>query len=77
VSERLFPSDDHSFHDSRATTLAAELAEELLDELSRSGHSWRKMSGLASQLAELTARMARMEAGGSWSNPEETLPEDH
>jgi hypothetical protein len=42
-------------NDEELTAQAADLAEQILDEISRAGHDWALIAALARQLAELVA----------------------
>jgi hypothetical protein len=62
--------DEHTFvisgyfllDDARATERAADLAERLVEEVSRAAHSWRKIEAMASSLAQLAAAMVKLAA---------------
>lgn len=50
-------------NDDEATAAAADLAEEILDEVSRANHSWHAIEHMANALAELAARAATVATG--------------
>lgn len=60
VSEHQFdqPRIDRLDDDS-ATERASELAEQLLDEISRAGHSWTTIATTARTLADLASAMTQ------------------
>ncbi len=58
MDEHTFPSGDWSVDDARATTGAADLAEEILDAISRPAHDWPALSLRTSALDELVTAMA-------------------
>jgi putative NADH-flavin reductase len=58
MCERVFPPEDDLL-EARATERAADLAERLLDELSRRKHDWSAIARDAELLARLAAAMAR------------------
>lgn len=61
----MFPPPDYDAIDSWCTGRAADLAEALVDEISRSRHSWTVIAALASALAEMSARIARLDRSHS------------
>ena len=59
--ERQFPSERYRHHDARSTSIAAGLAEEMLEELSRSDHSWTRLAAHADRLTAVIAQMLTLE----------------
>jgi hypothetical protein len=68
--ERVFPSGDWAVDDDRATTLAAELLEQLLDTISRPGHDWPSLSRQTHALSEIAAAMASAYPAGADATPD-------
>lgn len=58
MSEHTFGPGD-GLSDDIATILAAELAERILEEISRARHNWRAIYAMAAALSLLAARMSR------------------
>jgi len=58
MGEHTFPSGDFDTDDGYATTRACDLAEGLLDALSRPAHNWRAIDAESGELHELSAAMA-------------------
>jgi hypothetical protein len=69
VSEQVFPSGDWASDDGRATTLAADLLEQLLDAISRPGHDWPALNRQTQTLSELAAAMAAAYPAGADATP--------
>jgi hypothetical protein len=58
VSEHVFPSGDWLADDALATTLVADLAELILDEISRPAHDWPALSRRTRDLDSVASAMA-------------------
>jgi hypothetical protein len=65
MSEQVFPSGSWASDDDRATTLVADLLEQLLDAISRPGHDWPALSRQMRALCEIAAAMAAAYPPGS------------
>jgi hypothetical protein len=69
VSEQLFPSGDWDRDDDRATTLVAELSEQLLDAISRPDHNWPTLNQQTLELHEIANAMAQLYTRGGGPRP--------
>ena len=65
VSEQVFPSGSWASDDDRATTLASELLEQLLDAISRPGHDWPALNAQVQELSEIATAMATIYPPGA------------
>ena len=65
MSEQVFPSGNWVSDDALATTLVADLLEQLLDVVSRPGHDWPAVSAQTQELSEIAAAMATAYPRGS------------
>ena len=75
MCEHLFPSERYRFHDARCTSIAAELVEDLLEELSSRDHDWTQMTYYTEMLSLVTAHMVELRADDARPNPGATSPE--
>lgn len=58
MGERMFGGGAWEQADARATGRAAELAEQLLDEIARANHDWRLIARLAADVLRLASAIA-------------------
>jgi hypothetical protein len=65
MSEQVFPSGDWASDDDRATTLVADLLEQLLEAISRPGHDWPALNRQTDALDEIAAAMATAYPAGA------------